>query len=118
MLRGGAEKAREAGIAVVGGHTVDDAEPKYGMVVTGLVPADRYWTNEGAQPGDVLILTKPLGTGIITTALKNETLPLDAAADAIAAMKTLNRAAAEILAHVRRACLHRYHRQRPHRPRD
>jgi selenide,water dikinase len=98
VLRGGADKAIEAGIPIIGGHTVDDAEPKYGMVVTGLVPADRYWANEGARVGDALILTKPLGTGIITTALKAETLSYAEAADAIAAMKTLNAKAAAVLA--------------------
>jgi len=98
VLRGGADKAIEAGIAIVGGHTVDDQEPKYGLVVTGIVPPGKYWTNEGAKPGDVLILTKPLGTGIITTSLKNETVAVTDAADAIAGMKTLNRAAAEVLA--------------------
>jgi selenide,water dikinase len=98
VLRGGAEKALEAGIPIVGGHTVDDAEPKYGMVVTGLVAENRFWANEGARAGDVLILTKPLGTGIITTALKAETLDYADAADAVAAMKTLNAKAAGVLA--------------------
>jgi selenide, water dikinase len=88
----------EAGIAIVGGHTVDDTEPKYGLVVTGIVPADRYWTNEGAQVGDALVLTKPIGTGVITTALKNEEVSPADAADVIASMKTLNRTAAEVLA--------------------
>ncbi|RPH95145.1 selenide, water dikinase SelD [candidate division KSB1 bacterium] len=97
VLRGGAEKAMEAGIPVVGGHTVDDAEPKYGMVVTGLVVPGRYWTNEGAQFGDALILTKPIGTGLLTTAIKSGTLASEDVADAIFAMKTFNRAAAEVL---------------------
>lgn len=70
ILRGGAEKLKEAGGALVGGHTVDDKEPKYGMAVMGLVHPQRVWTKAGARPGDVLVLTKPLGVGIITTAFK------------------------------------------------
>jgi selenium donor protein len=98
VLRGGMDKAIEAGIAVVGGHTVDDTEPKYGLVVTGIVSADKLWTNEGARIGDALILTKPIGTGVITTALKNEKITPEQAADAISAMKTLNLGAAQVLA--------------------
>jgi selenide,water dikinase len=98
VLRGGTEKALEAGIAIAGGHTVDDQEPKYGLVVTGIVEPGKFWANEGAKPGDVLILTKPLGTGIITTSLKNESVTAEEAADAIAGMKTLNKAAATVLA--------------------
>jgi selenide, water dikinase len=97
VLRGGMEKAIEAGIAIVGGHTVDDTEPKYGLVVTGIVDPKQIWANEGARAGDVLILTKPIGTGVITTALKNEKLTTDQAADAIASMKRLNRDAARVL---------------------
>lgn len=97
VLRGGADKAAEAGIAIVGGHTVDDSEPKYGLVVTGIVQPGATWANEGAKPGDALILTKPIGTGLITTALKNELVSAAAAAEAIEAMKTLNRTAAEVL---------------------
>jgi cysteine desulfurase len=70
ILRGGRDKAAEAGIAILGGHTVDDPEPKFGLAVTGLVAPDRMWRNVGAQVGDVLFLTKPLGLGIMTTALK------------------------------------------------
>jgi selenide, water dikinase len=99
VLRGGMDKASEAGIAVVGGHTVDDTEPKYGLVVTGIVEPNRYWTNEGARVGDALLLTKPLGTGLLTTALKSGDLTVDDVQDAIDSMKRLNRAAAEILAH-------------------
>jgi selenide, water dikinase len=99
VLRGGTDKAHEAGIAVVGGHTVDDEEPKYGLVVTGIVEPNRYWTNEGARVGDVLLLTKPLGTGLLTTALKSGELMVSDVQDAIDSMKRLNRAAAEILAH-------------------
>ncbi len=98
VLRGGSEKAIEAGIAIVGGHTVDDAEPKYGLVVTGIVNPQTMWANEGAKPGDVLILTKPLGTGLITTALKNESVTAAEAGEVITSMKQLNKTAAEILA--------------------
>lgn len=97
VLRGGTDKAVEAGIPIVGGHTVDDPEPKYGLVVTGLVNPKSYWTNEGARAGDALILTKPIGTGLITTMLKNGIIELDHALDAVESMKTLNRAAAQVL---------------------
>ena len=98
VLRGGSEKAIEAGIPIVGGHTVDDPEPKYGLVVTGLVEEGRFWSNQGAQAGDTLILTKPIGTGLLTTALKNETVRVEDVRDAVEAMKTLNRTAAQVLA--------------------
>ncbi len=71
IFEGAADKVREAGGIIAGGHTVIDSEPKYGLSVTGIVRPDRVWTKAGAEPGDVLILTKPLGTGLITTALKN-----------------------------------------------
>lgn len=70
ILRGGADKVREAGAVIVGGHSIDDRDPKFGMAVTGLVHPDKVWTNAGAQPGDKLILTKPIGVGIITTGIK------------------------------------------------
>src|SRR6478672_2670839 len=70
ILQGGADKVAEAGAVVAGGHTVVDKEPKYGLCVTGLVHPDRITPKANAQPGDVLLLTKPLGTGIITTAIK------------------------------------------------
>jgi selenide,water dikinase len=94
VLRGGAEKALEAGIVVAGGHTIDDTEPKYGMVVTGIVKPDNIWSNNGARAGDVLLLTKPLGSGVITTALKNELLTAEEVAPAVKWMKTLNKDAA------------------------
>ncbi len=97
ILQGGADKAREAGVEVVGGHSVDDAEPKYGLVVTGIAPADRILTNAGAQPGDRLVLTKPLGSGILTTALKRGLLSDAARDEVVEVMATLNRAAAEAL---------------------
>lgn len=96
ILHGGAEKAREAGIDIVGGHTVDDKEPKYGLCVTGLVHPKEYWTNVGGVAGDRLILTKPIGTGIVTTALKAGTAGEEAAKTAIATMATLNRSAAMV----------------------
>ena len=92
IMRGGADKVREAGAILVGGHSVRDPELKYGLSITGFVDADRLWTNAGAQPGDALVLTKPLGTGILSTAMKRGRCPEDAGDAAIAAMLTLNRA--------------------------
>ncbi len=100
ILRGGAEKAKEAGIDIVGGHTIDDKEPKYGLCVTGFVHPDRYWANIGAKPADKLILTKPLGTGIISTALRSERAGEEISGPAIEMMASLNRAAAEAAAGV------------------
>ena len=97
IMKGGCDKAREAGIEIVGGHSVDDAEPKYGLVVTGVVSADRILTNAGAKPGDVLVLTKPLGSGILTTALKKGLLADATKNKIVDVMATLNRAAAEAL---------------------
>src|SRR6266404_3820693 len=82
ILRGGLAKAEEAGVVVVGGHTVADDEIKFGMAVTGLVHPDRIWRNVGARPGDALVLTKPLGTAIITTAAKRGAAVDDALAAA------------------------------------
>lgn len=98
VLRGGADKAVEAGIIVAGGHTIDDTEPKYGMVVTGLVNPNSLWSNVGARVGDVLLLTKPLGMGILTTALKNELVTAEQIGPAVTWMKTLNRDAQLALA--------------------
>jgi len=100
VLRGGAEKAQEAGVSVVGGHSVDDAEPKVGYAVVGLIHPQRIWRNVGARPGDALVLTKPLGTGIISTAIKQGKAPERAVTAAIRAMSTLNRSAAEAAATV------------------
>lgn len=94
ILRGGADKAREAGLVVVGGHSVDDREPKYGMAVTGVVHPDRILRNSTAKVGNRLILTKPLGMGIITTAIKRDTASADLIAEAVRIMTTLNRDAA------------------------
>ncbi len=95
ILQGGADKAGEAGIPIVGGHSVDDHEPKYGLVVTGEVQNDDLVRNNGAQPGDVLVLTKPLGTGIISTAIKKEKANDAMISDAVETMTTLNKGAAE-----------------------
>jgi len=95
ILRGGAEKLREAGAALAGGHTVTDQEPKYGLAVTGLVHPDRILTKGGARPGDALVLTKALGTGVITTAHKRDLVQPEELAAAIASMVHLNRAASE-----------------------
>lgn len=97
ILRGGADTLREAGVHLAGGHSVDDPEPKYGLSVTGTVHPDQIATNAGARPGDVLILTKPLGTGILTTAAKSDALDEQTLGLAIETMATLNRAAAEAM---------------------
>lgn len=100
LLRGGAEKAREAGIDIVGGHTIKAEEPIYGLAVTGLVHPERFTSNAGARPGDLLVLSKPIGLGIITTAAKNDVDELGAIGEAIAVMSTLNRAACEAMLEV------------------
>jgi len=100
ILSGGASKAQEAGVLIVGGHTVDDAEPKYGMSVTGVVNPGEQVTNAGAQPGDILVLTKPIGTGIITTAGKQERVSEEVLNSAVNVMSELNRNASEAMMHV------------------
>ncbi len=95
ILRGGAEKVREAGAVLAGGHTVTDNEPKYGLAVTGVVHPARILPKGGAQPGDVLVLTKPLGSGVITTALKQGRADARTVDNAIQIMAALNRHAAE-----------------------
>ena len=94
ILRGGMEKAHEAGIDIVGGHSIDDPEPKYGLAVIGTVHPDRVVRNSTARAGDQLLLTKPIGTGIISTAIKHGVAPMAAEAAAIASMLQLNQAAA------------------------
>jgi len=94
VLRGGAEVVRQAGASIVGGHSIDDPEPKYGLVVVGEVDPATMTTNAAARPGDWLVLTKPIGTGIIATALKHEAAPEEVIAAAVAAMTTLNEGAA------------------------
>jgi len=96
ILRGGAEKVREAGAVIAGGHTVTDREPKYGLAITGLVDPAKLLTKGGALPGDVLLLTKPLGTGVVTTALKREQADAADVEAAVASMSRLNRDAARL----------------------
>ena len=97
IFKGGLDKLTEAGVALLGGHTVQDTEIKFGYAITGDVLTAKVWTNGGARPGDELLLTKALGTGIISTALKFERAPAAAIAAAIDSMTTLNRAPAEAL---------------------
>jgi selenide,water dikinase len=94
ILRGGADKAREADVRIIGGHSIDDKEPKYGMAVTGLVHPDRILRNSTARPGDRLFLTKPLGMGIISTAIKRDLASAALIERAVAVMTTLNKGAA------------------------
>ncbi len=100
VLRGGYAKTAEAECLIVGGHTVDDPEPKYGLSVVGVVAPGKQVTNAGARPGDVLVLTKPLGTGIITTAGKQGRVDPATLQGAVTAMATLNRAAAQAMTKV------------------
>jgi selenide,water dikinase len=96
ILRGGAEKVREAGAAIAGGHTITDKEPKYGLAVTGLVHPGRIFTKGGVRPGDRLVLTKALGTGVITTAHKQDRVEKPDLEAAVAGMLRLNRGAADV----------------------
>ena len=100
ILRGGAAKAEEAGVLIVGGHSIDDPEPKYGLAVTGTVHPQKIVTNAGGRPGDLLVLTKPLGLGVITTGIKQGRTPPAVAEAAIRVMGTLNRAASEAMVEV------------------
>ena len=99
ILFGGYEKAKEAGVVIAGGHTIDDPEPKYGLEVTGIIKPGDEITNSNAKSGDLLVLTKPLGTGIVTTAMKNEKLNSDSSIvlKAIDVMNTLNRDASFVM---------------------
>jgi selenide,water dikinase len=97
ILRGGSEKAAEAGVAIVGGHSVADEEVKYGMAVTGIVDPRRIIRNVGARPGDLLLLTKPLGTGILMTAFKRDQLPKDQYQAAVKTMVELNAASSRAM---------------------
>jgi selenide, water dikinase len=100
IVRGGGDVALEAGIAVIGGHSIDDAEPKFGMCVIGEAVPSLVVRNSGARVGDVLVLTKPIGTGVIATAIKGGTAPDDVVRAAVDAMTTLNRGAAEAMLRV------------------
>ena len=97
ILRGGGEKCREAGVTVIGGHTIDDPEPKYGLAITGFIHPDRVITNATSRPGDRLVLTKPLGMGVITTGIKQERTSQATIDEAIRIMATLNRTASEAM---------------------
>jgi len=105
ILKGGADKVKEAGAIVAGGHSIEDNEPKYGMAVTGIVHPDRVVTNAGARPNDVLVLTKPLGTGIINTAVKGKLADDSTRRAVVELMTTLNDRAARVMSEVGvRAC--------------
>lgn len=97
ILKGGADKVIEAGAVIIGGHSVADDEPKYGLSVMGLVHPEKILKNYGSKVGDVLILTKPLGTGILTTAIKAEMASKDAYNEGVKVMSTLNKYAGEII---------------------
>lgn len=96
ILEGAIDKAKEAGIGILGGHTIEDTEPKFGMVITGLIHPDKILRNSGAKPGDVLILTKPIGTGILSTAMKKGILSDDTLKILTHSMASLNKTAADI----------------------
>ena len=97
ILRGGLDKIQEAGAALMGGHSVKDAEMKYGLSVTGVVHPDKLITNSGTRIGDALVLTKPLGTGVMSTALKNRLITDKEMKEALRSMTTLNKTAAELM---------------------
>ncbi len=99
ILLGAQEKCEEAGIPILGGHTIDDEDPKYGLVVTGRIRPERILSNEGARPGDVLILTKPLGTGIITSGIKRGLVEPELERRVVRQMATLNKKASETMMH-------------------
>jgi selenide,water dikinase len=96
ILQGGADKAKEAGVVIAGGHTIQDKEPKYGLIVIGFADPVHMLTKGGARPGDALVITKPLGFGTITTALKRELANPEDVAEAVSWMKRLNKTAAEL----------------------
>jgi selenide,water dikinase len=100
ILAGAAAVAAEAGIPILGGHSIDDPEPKFGLCVIGQVSPARVVRNDRGRAGDLLVLTKPIGTGVVTTAIKREVAPPDAVAAAVASMTRLNRAACEAMVEV------------------
>jgi len=100
ILEGGADKLREAGVSLVGGHTVEDLETKYGLSVTGIAHPNRIVRNSTARPGDALIYTKPLGIGVLTTAIKADMATPDEVEEATRVMATLNKAASEVMVEV------------------
>src|SRR5262249_18067468 len=91
ILKGGFEVAKEAGAPIVGGHSIDDKEPKFGLAVTGIVDPRKVRSNAGGKPGDVLVLTKPLGTGVVTTGIKRGLATKAEARQIVRLMRTLNR---------------------------
>jgi selenide,water dikinase len=97
IIEGASDVAQEADISIIGGHSVDDTEPKFGLAVTGIVHPDRILTNAGAKTGDALVLTKPIGTGILATAVKRGLAGEDTAREMVAVMRGLNKAAAEAM---------------------
>lgn len=100
ILKGSGDKANEAGFSIVGGHTLDDKEPKFGLAVTGLVRTGKHLSNASAKPGDRLILTKPIGTGIITTAIKSELASSETISRVVSMMATLNKVASEVMTRI------------------
>lgn len=96
IMRGGADKAKEAGVVIAGGHTIQDEEPKYGLICLGFAHPDLLMTKTAARPGDALIITKPLGFGVITTAIKNQKAKPEHIQEAVIWMKRLNRKASEL----------------------
>ena len=101
IIRGGVDKVREAGVSLLGGHSVDDEEIKYGLAITGVVHPDKVILNEGARPEDILILTKPLGTGILNTGIKGNMLGDDTVRKLIGTMAALNKKASDVMLSVR-----------------
>ncbi|KKK37423.1 segregation protein A [Mesobacillus campisalis] len=97
IMRGSADKVKESGAVTVGGHSVDDQEPKFGLSVTGIAHPDDIWKNVGAKPGDVLVLTKPIGVGILTTGIKRNAVTPEQEKSVVEAMALLNKSAAEAL---------------------
>jgi selenide, water dikinase len=97
ILRGAADKVKEAGALTVGGHSIDDQEPKFGLSITGIVHPDKFWRNVGAKPGDVLVLTKPIGVGILTTGIKRSVVTPEQEQLVTETMAMLNKTAAEVL---------------------
>lgn len=97
ILQGSSDKVKEAGAIVVGGHSIDDVEPKFGLAVTGTVHPEKFYKNSGAQPGDVLVLTKPIGVGVLTTAIKRDLLTTEQIEHVTNVMRSLNKDAAESL---------------------
>ncbi|KLT16044.1 segregation protein A [Neobacillus vireti] len=97
ILRGAADKVKEAGAITIGGHSIDDQEPKFGLSVTGIVHPDKVWKNVGAKPGDVLVLTKPIGVGILTTGIKRSVVTPEQEQLVTDTMAMLNKTASEVL---------------------